>query len=154
MEKFQENLEAAIKHLQIGDHMTYVTYPIINENRLLIKIFEEIHKSIINCINCILNYEYLYKRIKLYTDNKENLLTFFNKSSKEYGLNNEQIQKIKDIMKIYKKHLNSSMEFVKKDQLVILSDNLQTQTISILKIKEYLLVAKELLMKTKNKINN
>ena len=65
MEKFQENLVQAIKNLQIADHMAYVTYPLINEKRLLLKIFDEIYKSIISCINAILNYEYLYKRIKL-----------------------------------------------------------------------------------------
>ena len=152
MEKFQENLIQAIKNLQIADHMTYVTYPLVNEKRLLLKIFDEIYKSIINCINTILNYEYLYKRIKLYTDNRENLITFFNKCSKDYGLTNEQLKKIKEIIEIHKKHQESSMEFVKKDQLVILSQELQTQTLNIFKIKEYLLVAKELLMKIKNKI--
>lgn len=152
-EKFQENLKDAIKNLQIADHITYVTYPLVNEKRLLLKIFDEIYKSIINCINAILNYEYLYKRITIYKDNNENLQTFLNKCAKKYDLTNEQIKEIKEIIEINKKHKQSAMEFIKKEKIVILSDNLKTQTLDIQKIKEYLLLAKELLMKTNLKIN-
>ena len=87
MEKFHQDLKEAIKSLQIADHMTYVTFPLVNEQRLLLKIFDEIYKSIISCINAILNYEYMYKRIKLYTDNKENIRTFAYKCSRNYNLN-------------------------------------------------------------------
>ena len=151
MEKFQENIQQAIKNLQIADHMTYVTYPLVNEKRLLLKIFDEIYKSMINCINAILNYEYLYKRIRLYKENNDNLQTFMTKCAKNYGLTNEQIKKIKEIIELNKQHKQSAMEFVKRERIVILSDNLRTQTIDLQKIKEYLLLAKELLMKTNNK---
>jgi len=151
-EKFQENLKEAIKSLQIADHMTYVTFPLVNEKRLILKIFDEIYKSIINCINAILNYEYLYKRIRLYQDNNDNLQTFIDKCAKNYDLNNEQIKKIKEIININKQHRKSAMEFVKKDKIVILSDSLSTQLLDIQIIKEYLLLAKELLMKINLKI--
>lgn len=153
MEKFQENLKQAIKSLQIADHMTYVTFPLVNERRLLLKIFDEIYKSIISCINAILNYEYLYKRIKLYSDNNDNFQTFAEKCAKNYQINNEQIKKIREILQINKQHKQSAMEFVKNDKVVILSDNLGTQTLDILKIKQYLLLAKELLMKANSKIS-
>jgi len=154
MEKFQENLNTAIRSMQIADHITYVTFPLVNEKRLLLKIFDEIYKSIINCINAILNYEYLYKRIRLYQNNEDNLSTFLNKLAKNYSLNNEQIKKIRNIIETNKKHKKSAMEFVKKDKIVILTDNLNTQILDINIIKEYLLLAKELIMKTNLKINN
>lgn len=146
MEKYQENLKQAIRSLQIADHMTYVTFPLINEQRLLLKIFDEIHKTIINCINAILNYEYLYKRVQLYINNGENIRTFANKCAKTYNLSNEQIKRILEILELNKKHKQSAMEFVKKNRVVILSDNLKTQTLDIQKIKEYLLLAKQFLM--------
>ena len=152
MEKFQENLAQAVKNLQIADHMAYVTYPLVNEKRLLLKIFDEIYKSIISCINAILNYEYLYKRIKLYQENNQNIQTFIDKCAKEYGLTNKQIKDIKEILELNKKHKQSAMEFVRRDKIVILSDSLGTQTIDIQRIKEYLLLAKELLMRTNNRI--
>jgi len=151
-EKFQENLKEALKALQIADHMTYVTFPLIKEQRLILKIFDEIYKSIIGCINAILNYEHLYKRIKLYRDNNDNMQTFMGKCAKNYTLNNEQIKKIKEILDLNKKHKQSAMEFVKKDKVVILSDSLKTQVLTIQIIKQYLLLAKELLMKVNEKM--
>ena len=151
-EKFQENLKEAIRALQIADHMTYVTFPLVKEQRLILKIFDEIYKSIIGCINAILNYEYLYKRIKLYRDNKDNMQTFINTCAKNYTLNNEQIKKIKEILELNKKHKQSAMEFVKKDKIVILSDSLKTQILNIQTIKQYLLIAKELLMKVNERM--
>ena len=132
--------------------MTYITYPLVNDRRLLLKIFDEIYKALIGCINTILNYEYLYKRIRLYTKNNENMQTFFNKCAKNYELTNEQIKKIKEIIELNKQHKQSAMEFVKKDRIIILSDNLGTQTLDLQKVKEYLLLAKELLMKTNLKL--
>ena len=66
MEQYEQNLKEAARHLQIADHMTYVTFPLINDYRLLLKIFDEIYGSIIGCVNAILNYEASYKRIRLY----------------------------------------------------------------------------------------
>jgi len=132
--------------------MTYVTFPLVNDNRLLLKIFDNIYQSIIGSINAILNYEYLYKRIKIYTDINENLQTFSNKCAKNYSLSNEQIRKINQIITLNKQHKQSAMEFVKQDKVVILSDSLGTEVIDLQKIKEFLLLAKELLMKTNNKM--
>lgn len=151
-EKFQENLRDAIKNLQIADHMTYVTFPLVNDKRLFLKIFDNIYKSVIGCINAILNYEYLYKRIKIYTNMEDNLQTFMNKCAKNYGLTNEQIRKIQQLITLNKQHKQSAIEFVRQDRIVILSDSLGAQILDLHKLKEYLLLAKELLMHTKNKI--
>ncbi|MEK6935645.1 MAG: hypothetical protein AABW67_02575 [Nanoarchaeota archaeon] len=146
MEKFQENLREAIRAMQIADHMAYVTFPLVNEQRLLLKIFDEIHKSILLSITALLNYECLHKNINIYTDNQENLKTF-QKCAKQYNISDQQIKTIMEIIELNIEHKASSMEFVRKDKIVILSDNLRTRTLGIQKIKEYLLLAKELLMK-------
>ena len=154
MEKFQENIKKAAKSLQVADHMTYVTLPIVNENRLLIKIFDEIYKSVINSVNAVLNYEYMYKKIKLYKKNSENLKTFVQKCAVNYNLTHQQIKTMLEIINLNQKHKKSAMEFVKQNKIVILSDNLNTKTLDIIKIKEYLLTAKELLMQVNKKIKN
>ena len=145
MEEYEKNLKEALKHLQIADHMIYVTFPIINEYRLLLKIFDEIYFSVINSIDAILNYEYLYKRIRIYSNNNDNLDTFF-RIAKNYGISNEQIKKIREIINHNKKHKQSAIEFVKKDRVIIMNDNLSIQILDIITTKQYLLLAKELLM--------
>ena len=151
MEEFEKNLKEAVKHLQIADHMAYVTFPLINENRLLLKIFDELYISIINCVNAVLNYEYLYKRIQLYNNHNDNLDTFV-RIAKDYDLSNEQVKKIKEVIELNKKHKQSAMEFVRKDKVVIMSDSLSTQVLDLRLIKEYLLLAKELMVRVKGKV--
>ena len=154
MEKFQENLREAIKSMQIADHMAYVTFPLVNEQRLLLKIFDEIHKSILSSITAVLNYEHEYHNIKnninTPANNQENIKTF-QKCAREYNISDQQIKTIMEIIELNIDHKASAMEFVRKDKIVILSDNLRTRTLGIQKIKEYLLLAKELLMKVNQK---
>ncbi|MEK6830840.1 MAG: hypothetical protein AABX77_02325 [Nanoarchaeota archaeon] len=147
MEEYDKLLKEAIRHLQIADHMTYVTLPLINENRLLLKIFDEIYLSIIKSINSILSYEHFCKRINLYTNYSNNLETFV-RIAKNYDISNEQLRKIKEIININNQHKQSAVEFVKRDRVVIMSDNLRTQIIDIRIIKQYLLFVKELIVKT------
>ncbi|MAG61292.1 hypothetical protein CMI43_00510 [Candidatus Pacearchaeota archaeon] len=152
MEQYEQNLKEAARHLQIADHMTYVTFPLINDHRLLLKIFDEIYGSIIGCVNAILNYEAMYKRIKLYSGINDNFNTFA-RIGKNYNLSNEQVKRIKDLIELNKKHKKSAMEFVRQDKVVIMSDNLGTQVLDLITIKKYLLLAKELMMKVREKIN-
>lgn len=151
MEEFDKTLKEAIRHLHIADHMTYVTFPLVKENRLLLKIFDEIYASIINSINSVLNYEHFCKRINLYSNYSNNFDTFI-RIAKNYGLSSEHLKKIKEIITINNRHKQSSMEFVKKDKVVIMSDNLGVEVLDLMAIKQYLLVAKELLVRVSHGI--
>ena len=63
-------LEKAEHSLKTVDHLIYITYPLIKENRLLKKIIEELYDIANNIIESILYYEFMYKRIKLYEEDK------------------------------------------------------------------------------------
>ena len=151
MEKYKENLIEASKRLRIADHMTYVTFPLVNEHRLLLKIFDEIYLSIINCINGILNYEVLYKRVRLHSTFNANFNSFL-KVSRNYDLSEEQIKMIKEIIELNQKHKKSAIEFLKQNKIIIMSDNLGVQILDLISIKKYLFVAKELMFKARDKI--
>jgi len=151
-EQHHLDLKEAARHLQIADHMTYVTFPLVNEHRLLLKIFDEIYASIIGCINAMLNYESLYKRIRLYPGFEDNFETFI-KIARNYDLSNEQIKKITEIIDLNKKHKQSAIEFVRQERVVIMSDSLRTQVIDLIVIKKYLLLAKELMVRVRKKVS-
>ena len=144
--RYKEDLKLAIRHLQIADHMTYVTYPLVNEKRLLLKVLEEINLSMISSINCMFNYGHPEKPINLKKD-EESLEKALKEVSKEYSITNEQIIKIKEVFVLNKKHKKSGMEFVKKDKIIILSDSLDFEAINLQKIKEYILLTKRMIVK-------
>jgi len=152
MEKFLEYLAEAQKKLELASHMTYVTYPLIKEKRLLLKILTELNLSILNNINSILQYEYLYKEIELTNNAKTNFNIFIRKCAPKYKITEHDVKKIIELFNLVEKHKNSPFEFVKNDKVVIMSDNLKTDTISLEKIKEFLYIAENILKKTQEMI--
>ncbi|MBM3233681.1 hypothetical protein FJZ19_01165 [Candidatus Pacearchaeota archaeon] len=151
MEKYQESLETAARAIQIADHMAYITFPLVKEKRLLLKILSELNSSLISIINAILQYEYSQKRIQLYKDARENFLTFKHLAS-SYNINPEQMKTIIEIIQLAEKHQKSPFEFVKDDKVVIMANGMKSYTITIEKIKVYIIEAKDLIKKAGSKI--
>ncbi|MBU1136185.1 MAG: hypothetical protein ABIG37_03920 [Nanoarchaeota archaeon] len=150
-EKYALSLEKAKKQLETADHLTYITIKIVQEKKLLLKILENISTSAIHLINSVLQYEYLYKRIELYKDPRENFRTF-ERIAERYGLSQEQVKKIKEILDIAKKHKESPFEFVKNDKVVIMSNDSKIDTLTIETIKGFLLETKDFFRKVNLKI--
>ncbi len=146
-EKYQESMQKAMKSLQIADHMAYVTYPIVKDKRLLLKILEEVYKTLLNTINAILQYDYLWKKIRLYKDPKENFRVFRDYCAPRYMITKEQVIEILDILSLVEKHKRSPLEFSRNDKVIIMTDSLKTSIIDIEKIKKYLILSKAILQK-------
>jgi hypothetical protein len=149
MEKFLENLIVAEKTIQTADHMIYVTFPLINDKRLLFKILQEMKNAVALCINSILQYEYLYKRIKLYKDSRLNFKIFLERCVPRYGITKEEMSLILDLFDFVEKHKESPFEFVKDEKIVILSNGLRPKVMTVEKAKEFMMAAKSILKKTR-----
>ena len=154
MEKFIENLDRASKNLQTADHMLYMTYPIVKEKRLLLKILNEVNTVVLSIVNAILQYEYLYKRIDLYKDAKANFQIFKEKCAPRYKISKEQVIKIIEIFNLAEKHKKSPFEFVKDDKIVIMTNSFRTDIVNVEKMKEYIFTSKDLLRKADSIIRN
>ena len=142
---YQENLQKARKKIEFADHMVYITFPLIKENKLIIKILAEINNALKILITSILQYEYEYKRIRLYKNPDINFQTFA-RISEKYSISQKEITEIKEILFLIKKHENSSFEFSKAEKFIIMA-NSQAISISLEKIKNYLNTVKNLLKK-------
>jgi len=149
MEKYQEHLENAIKNMRIADHIVYITYPVVRDKRLLLSSINKIYESLLSVINAILQYDYLWKRIKLYENAKDNFRVFLEKSGPRYGLTSQEITKIIEFISLVETHKKSPIEFLRREKIVIMTDNLQTKTIDIELIKSYLSLVKSLIAKAR-----
>jgi len=150
MEKFFENLEKSEKIIQTADHLLYVTYPLVKDKRLLLKILTEIKKGIASCMNAVLQYEYLHGRVRLSSDPKLNFKKFLEKCCPRYNISETNVKKIIKLFDIIKKHKASPFEFVKEDKVIILSENLNSEIITLEKVKEFLDSSKIVLQKAKD----
>jgi hypothetical protein len=151
MEKFIEYLEEANKITKTADHMLYVTFPLVKDKKILIKILKELKKATAYCINSILQYEYLLRRISLYKDPQMNFRTFLIKCAPLYKLSKQEVQEIQEIFLLIKNHEQSAMEFTRGEKLVIITEN-ETKTLEIKQIKKFINLNKKLIEKTQNRI--
>jgi hypothetical protein len=151
-EKFVENLAEAERIIKAVDHMTYVTFPLIKEKKLLIKILEEINKAVVNCVSSMLQYEYLHKRIKLSQDARLNLLAFTEKSYKNFNITPEEVKQVVNLLELIEKRKKSQFEFMKGERVILLSEHMGSDSVDLDKVKGFLIMAKSILQKTRNTI--
>lgn len=142
MEKFQENLENAKQYFKTAEHMTYVSMQILKDNKLLIKILDEMHKSLIFMIKSLLQYEHT-KGLYLYKNSELNFNIFKQKIAPKY-LKQQDITNIQEILDLKQAHTISLSEFVKNDKFVLfLGDSYEVITLE--RIKSFLISLKKLI---------
>lgn len=150
MEKFVESLVSAEKMIMAADHMAYVSFPLIKDKRLLLKVLQETKNAVALCINSILQYEYMHERIMLHKDPKTNYKVFMERCTPAYGLSRPQTNLITELFDFVERHKESPFEFMKDEKVVILGSGLQQpKTLTIEKAKEFLILAKTLLKKAR-----
>ena len=152
MEKFMENVLSAEKIIMAADHMLYVTFPLIKDKRILLKILQETKNAITLCINSILQYEYFHKRITLYKDPRQNFNSFIDKCAESYGVGKEQVNLVLELFDFIEKHKDSSFEFMRGEKIVVLSNGSKMRTMTVERAKEFLIIAKGMLRKTRETI--
>tara|TARA_Y100000310_G_scaffold335134_1_gene416436 strand:+ start:507 stop:1004 length:498 start_codon:yes stop_codon:yes gene_type:complete len=146
-QEFASNLMEAEKLWQSADHLTYVTYPVVKDGKLLIRVLENLYESCRKLISTVLKIEYLYKRVELKKNGEQNLRIFFEKVAERYGLNLEEMSGIREIFALGRKHKESGMEFSRVGKVVILDDDMRVSEISLEKVKSQVQLVKRVLEK-------
>lgn len=147
MDAIIESLSEAEGKLRTLDHMAYVTFPLIKDKRLLLKIVQDTKEVIAKCITSVLQYEYLCKRVALHKDSWENMRTFTERCCPRYGITRQETDLILKLFDFVEKHRQSPLEFMKNGKVVIVSENSRTVTLTVEMAKEFLLLAKTILKK-------
>lgn len=152
MKKILENLESAEKITKATDHLLYITFPIIKDKRVILKVISELKLAITHCINSILQYEYFLKRIRLSKDPQTNFKIFEEKCAENYNISKKEIELIMELFRIVEKQKKSPMEFLKNDKIIFMSEDMKPEIFTLEKTKEYLILTKNILKKTKERI--
>ena len=147
MEKYQELARKAFSNFKTADHLTYMTLPLINDNKLILTILDNINLALINGMDSILEFERLYKRISPLPENFSMRYSVFQQVSNRYDIEPEELNLISSIKTILENHKNSPVEFSRPGKFVICSDDFRIKTISVNEIKQYLILAKSFLRK-------
>ncbi|MBS3171546.1 hypothetical protein J4449_02965 [Candidatus Woesearchaeota archaeon] len=156
MEPFEMQIEEAKKALKTADHLAYITYPLVADNKLMLLIAENLYNSIIKTICALLNYDRYYKRIPVVPeDSDEKIILFKTEICKRYNIDTDIILMIKDIKAIAESRKNSNMELFRKKELVIITEDFsRAKTLSLKKVKDYINTAKILVNKADSILKN
>jgi len=153
MEEFVRLVKEANGALKTADHLTYVTYPLVNDVKLLIKIIENLHSAVVLGMYALLYYDRLYKRIGPLAENFDSRYSVFvNKTARRYNINTEVLMLIRELRELVEHHRISPIEFARKDKyLICSSDYRNMKNVTVEKIKKFLSKAKPFILEV-NKI--
>jgi len=135
------------KEIKTAEHLIYKAFPVIREQKMILRAFESLNRASIKNISLILKAEYFLGNIKLGKDSVENLKMFFERSGEKYGLDEREIKILREIIHLGKKHRNSEFEIVKNDKVAIF-DDYGIIYLSLGRIREYFNICKKLLQNT------
>ncbi len=154
MEQFQEYRDLAIKKIRIADHMLVMTFPIVNDPKLLLAVLENVFSSLDNAMTSLLYYERLFKRVPPFQESFDSRFNVFKSSLIErYRIDKGYLGMIQEIRELLKDHKNSPVEFARKDKFVICGANYQMKTISVPDIKKYISRTKLFVNEMTNLVN-
>ena len=152
MANFGDSLKNAEKYLLNADHLVSVTFKVVEDKRILLNVLENLYKSLLYGIDSILQYEAATKKAMLFKESKKNL-QLFKMIAEAYSINSSEIRFIDEIFYITKKHKESPLEFLKKDKVVIMSDNLPYY-LQVSTIRQYVSSTKTIIEKIKTRISS
>lgn len=137
MEKSILLAKEATKAFKTADHLTYVTFPLLNDQKLFATIAEKLKEALDKGMYAVLEYDYLYKRIQFVpAEFQTRMMLFQQYATKKYGFDLKHFATMKDVEEIVTRRKESPIEFIRKDRLVIASSDFRLKTVTIEKIKE------------------
>jgi len=142
MDKYLEHKDLSLKHITLADHILTMTYPLVNDPKLLKFVMKNIGVAIENCYLMLLYYERLHRRLPPISSNFESNKVYLEKVFNRYKLSDKYISFIEEIRNINDKQKNSEVEFIRKDNFVFASKTFELDMLSKDKIKDYLIKAK------------
>jgi hypothetical protein len=143
MEKFQEFREKAVKSVKVADHMLGVSYPLLNDPKILVSVANNLLLAIDYGMISVLEHEKLFKRVQNYPDNVEGRYALL-KQKVLKGADDRNYAIIKDLLAVVNSHKASTVEFPRQDKFVIASDSYELRTLSVPELKEHLTKTREI----------
>jgi len=126
------------------DYFSHMLYPLMKDKKLIQKLYFDLERTCKIIIECVLLYEYKYKRIS----NFNLSIDLFKKVSKRFNIDGEEIKLIEEIINKANEIKNSQVDFLKKEKYVALR-NKQYSLITIDEIKNSLEKIKKIYKKIK-----
>ena len=150
----QELSKKASSYFMTADHLAYVTFPVVNDLKLIPAILENLNLALLNAMNAALEYERYYKRLQPLPENFDSRYSVFeDKLINKYNILKKEAQLIHQVNNVMKNYKDAPIEFPRKDKFVIFNHEYRMKTVSMPEIKDFLIQARELITKITKVVN-
>jgi len=145
MEEFQLLREDALKNYRMADHMLSVTYPLLQDTKLLLCVTENLFLTLTQAMSSILHHERLFKLVPVFNDNFENKFHTLHQKRSRYNIDQEYFDLMLELKETILLHKKSPVEFRKKDRFIICTNNYKVKAITANQLKNYLKTTRKFL---------
>ncbi len=155
MEKYSGLIQESMKSAYLADHMIKVTYPLLQDPKLIAPISERLYGSLLKAIQALVEYEYAYKRIEhIPSDEAKQVELFVEQCMKTHKLDRRILPIIKELKGIVDFRKQGAVEFIQRDQYVICNAGYNKKTITLPVVKQYVEEIKHFVTTINQIINN
>ncbi len=139
MEQFRQLVAEATKAFDAADHLAYVTYPVVNDAKVLGLIADQLYTASRKGMDALLHYDSLYKRISLPPQDLRSRFDIFRQSvAKRYAVSSDELLAMMDLLELHEKRQQSTIEFKRRSAFVIASPEYRLRTLTLEKVKRYI----------------
>ncbi len=154
-EKIEDKLKDAEKFLKNTNHLINVTYPLVEDGKLLLGVVENLFLASTCSIESLLILERSKKNIPPFHDSFESKYRVFNENIlQKYRFDEKELETIREIKDILMKHKESSIEFSRKEKFVIWDDDYDATTLKYDKVKHFYNIVNTFYNKVKALVKN
>ena len=134
MEKHFTALQDAKEAIKVADHILTVTHNVVNDPKLLLLVAEKLSVGLQHIVKAVLLYELYHKRIPPFNENTEDFQQMFSvfkvRCMRRYTIDSSYVDLIHNVHELIQHHKQSPVEFSRKDDYVICSEEYKTDVIS------------------------
>ena len=141
--------EKANRLFKAADHIAYVTYPLVQDNKLIITVTENLSEALVKAMEAVLFYDRYYKRIAPFPENFDSRFQIFrNKLVQRYNFDRNHLTIILNLRQLVRERKQAPMEFIRQDKYVIANqDYSKMKVITMEKLKSYINEGKHFMTK-------
>ncbi len=141
------SLNSLKKSLSIADHLLFTTYPVVKDPKILLSVLAQVNDVYVQILDLILPLTVVGKersKPSTFAVKFDRCKHYLKKNDKLCEEDFSSMQIIHDLVTL---HRESAVEFIKKDKLVICSDNYSIKKITKTLLEKHVRQAKKIVKK-------
>jgi hypothetical protein len=150
MEQIPLMLKEANRIFKNSDHLAYMTYPLVQDKRLLMSIMENLNNALSKFMEVLLQHDFIYNRSGPVPEKFMERIDFFRRGcAGRYGVGDKQLGMMIELHEIVEHRKKSSMEFMRGNDYIIAGNDYKIRKIGIEQLKGWINESKAFV----NKVN-